>query len=251
MKNKNIDSQGSLFTPVKLESNPTLETVETILNIGGVVCPFSAILGLGVGLYNKKFAARNLQIVVDRLNQVSQFLEITANYVIENERSLTFNVQKVLNAVIYERQEEKLDHYKNIIFNGINNKNFFDSNDDTIEIFTDILSKLTVDELKVAEYVFNFYDKQKENNIRMINLPFVSIKSKFRDFDEHYLNFVLRKLVNLGLLLDNTFALIGYVGQPHNFTPGESFDFRSYSYEVSPIYENFRYYIMNDKVKEI
>ena len=46
-------NETNLFTPIKLETHPLLEGIETTLNIGGVVCPFSALLGLGVGLYNK------------------------------------------------------------------------------------------------------------------------------------------------------------------------------------------------------
>ena len=73
------------------------------------------------------------------------------------------------------------------------------------------------------------------------------IRNKFKKLDEYHVNYILRKLVNLGLLLDNTFALIDKGIQPYNFTPGNDFDFRSYSYEPSRIYENFRNYIISYK----
>ena len=240
-------NETNLFTPIKLETHPLLEGIETTLNIGGVVCPFSALLGLGVGLYNKKYATKNLQIIVDKLNQVSRDLVITEQLVIENERNLTFNIQKILNAVIKERQEEKLEYYKNIIINWIVNRKIFDCEDDTIDIVTDILSNLSVNELDVGEFIFNQFERQKDKSCKIVNLPFLLIKNKFNNLDEYHLNYILRKLVNLGLLLDNTFHNINRGMPPYDFTHSGDFDFRSYTYEPSRIYENFRNYIISYK----
>lgn len=98
--------------------------------------------------------------------------------------------------------------------------------------------------------IYDFFEKQKDKSPRLINLPLLDIKRKFDKYDDYYLNYVLRKLVNMGLIVDNTFALIGYVGQPFNFTPKNTFDFRSYCYENNPIYEDFRKFIIEENFKE-
>lgn len=247
---KTKEIQKDLFSPIKIESNPQLEKFETILNIGGIVCPFSAIVGLGIGFYNKKLATDNLRKIVEQLNTMSYVLKISVEKIIENERTLAFNMQKIFNAVVMEKQEEKIIYYRNLILNGFFYNKFFNKEDDSIDIYAEILSQLRTDELKVAEYIYDFFKKQKGKSPRLINLPFLDIKRKFDKYDDYYLNYVLRKLVNMGLIIDNTFALIGYVGQPFNFTPKYTFDFRSYCYENNPIYEDFRKFIIEESFKE-
>lgn len=158
---KTKEIQKDLFSPIKIVSNPQLEKIETILNIGGIVCPFSAIVGLGVGLYNKKLATDNLKKIVDQLNAVSYVLQISVENINKNERNLAFNIQKIFNAVIMEKQKEKIIFYRNLILNGLFYERFFDKEDDSIDIYAEILSKLRIDELRVAEYIWFFWKTKR------------------------------------------------------------------------------------------
>ena len=138
---KNISS-------IQLKQNTFAEQVELIFNIGGIFCPVSTFIGLGIGAYNKKMAQENLDILVENLNMLITNYKLMESKITKLEK----NNSKLTDTITFYKQ--KINELNN---NMVDQKN----------VLTEIKQK-TEDELRSFSFnlqeVVNATIKEKSKN---------------------------------------------------------------------------------------
>ncbi len=153
---KNISS-------IQLKQNTFAEQVELIFNIGGIFCPVSTFIGLGIGAYNKKLAQENLDILVENLNMLITNYKLMESKITKLEK----NNSKLTDTIIFYKQ--KINELNN---NMVDQKN----------VLTEIKQK-TEDELR--SFSFNLQE--------VVNS---TIKEKSKDKIKKYANYIVDTILD-------------------------------------------------------
>ena len=98
------------LTPVNLKSNNIGEIIELTFNIGGVFCPISTLLGLGVGAYNKKLAQDNLDLLASSLNNLIH----NQDFLLKRLKKLEKENQRLCN-VVYKCNDKIEETASNLV----------------------------------------------------------------------------------------------------------------------------------------
>ena len=160
MKNDTVSKKVST---IQLKQNKFAECVELIFNIGGILWPVSAFIGLGIGAYNKKLAQENLDVLVENLNKISNDYKLMESKIQKLER----NNSKLTDTIIFYKQR----------INELNN-NLVDQ--------TSVLSKIkqkTEEELR--SFSFNLQE--------VVNS---TIKEKTKDKIKKYANYIIDTILD-------------------------------------------------------
>jgi len=139
-----------IVSPIERKSSKvekTLSWLETGLQIAGAFIPFVAVAGVGVGLFNMKYAKQNMEYFAKRL----EYLEMRVDKLTEaQERNFTIRVVSIANIVISERATEKIDLFACLIENGIMAGTIFDDSEE-FDIITDIVKRLNLIDIEFME----------------------------------------------------------------------------------------------------
>lgn len=221
------------LTPINLKSNNIGEMLELTFNIGGIFCPISTLLGLGVGAYNKKLAQDNLDYLVLNLNKLihNQDFLIKKIKMLEKENKKLSNIvfnfsEKVNDATEYLKNQEQIvidikhkseEELRSFSFNiqNIVNTTIQEKSKAKIEEYSEYVVQTILDDLIFTsndsfDYVLNVIKSLNENDIGV--LEFID-KQRYIVYDnqfsstrgEEYLaeddDFLsLQKLIKLGLV---------------------------------------------------
>ena len=148
------------LTPVNLKSNNIGEIIELTFNIGGVFCPISTLLGLGVGAYNKKLAQDNLDLLASSLNNLIH----NQDFLLKRLKKLEKENQRLCN-VVYKCNDKIEETASNLVNQEQVIINIKEKTEDELRSFSfnlqDIINTTIKEKSKVKkEKYFVDYDKE-------------------------------------------------------------------------------------------
>jgi len=231
-----------------------LNLFEAGLKIAGICIPLVAVAGIGVGLFNKKYAQKNFDYFAKRLENIEIQMK---NLTEDQERNFVFRVAEITNKTIKERNYDKIDIFANLIKIGITKSTVFQE-DERIDKIIDVIGRLSLEDI---EFMEQFY---KNSCVQKTETPIFRSCSKgdfddlqvFGNADAESVNssgykkggmLILQKCVSIGLVvqeLKQEKELIGEGLYLHKNRPLEQYKYEI-QYTISGFYHELREYIQN------
>lgn len=263
--------------PVELKGSKIGDLLELSFNIGGVFCPISTLLGLGIGAYNKKLAQENIEIFASRINDLIK----NKNYLLSKIKKLEKENRKLSSSImVYKEQAEKItenmldqesvlidirnktnEELRNFSFNlqATINTTIKEKSKKKINEYAELIIDTIVDDLIFSpsnkyDYVLNVINSLSKNDKDV--LDFMS-KQKEHVYDSQFSNKLngkysveyddflsLQKLIKLGLVdFDTEF----YYPHKDYLIEGASLDMDKYYYLTTFFYSIKRYLKLEDE----
>ncbi len=142
---------------ITLSNDRHIDKLELIFNIGGSICPISALIGVGVGVYSKKLAQDNMNILVNSLNSLilDRNIMLKKIYQLEKENvQLNENIKEYKNRIL-EIENDVVNSKE--IFECIKNKTQQELRDFSFnlqDMVNATIQEKSVDKInKYAEYI--------------------------------------------------------------------------------------------------
>jgi len=252
MIKSNVISVEKKDNKIELHKNSFIDKMVLLFNIGGVVIPPLALVGVGLSLINKKYAEENLNILIEHIQnqeiKISEFQKLNK----DNIRNFSFNVQKIIEEVTQGRAKEKINIYGNALLYGIDNGSIF-ADDDNFSEKIDLIANLNINDLRILIKM----DKEKQvfGDDTIVHTEFRADLVQTTHFmngkKENYLGFDdfdihrMYKLVSLGLVKEE------YKSEIDSFrsTGSKTIIKTEIEFKLTEYFDSLKKYIENSKEK--